>query len=102
MGSLKQALELAERQALDTVLLCEEPPVIKICNVASHLSHSTLPSQREVPVTTISYRVTENDLEIKLRSICGCREKQDVAELDVSFRAKDKSSRLLSEEVRRA
>lgn len=108
MGSLKQALDLAERQALDAVLLCEEPPVIKICNATTHLFNSTLPelTQREVPVTAISYKITENDLKTKLRNICTCLEKQDAAGVDVSFRAKDKEAAHLkateiAEEVKR-
>ena len=90
-GSLKEALSTAESEKLDLVLVCRSPATLRIMNYKNWILRwayrdvqlkSTSFTKRNAPLFQISHRISDTDLDLKLKRISELLQKHDSVIVD--------------------
>lgn len=90
-GSLEEAFNMAKSEKLDLVLVCRNPPTVRIMNYKNWILRwafrdvqlqSTSFTKRNAPLFQISHRISEIDLDLKLKRISELLQKHDSVIID--------------------
>lgn len=89
-GTVSEALQLAKAEGLDAVQVSEEPPVVRICEVASLVLRApSMSSHSNATFVMINFNITEHDLANKIKSISRHLDKNEACDVKFNFRGKD-------------
>ena len=90
-GSLEEAYTMAKSEKLDLVLVCRSPPTVRIMNYNNWILRwafrdiqlkSSSFTKRNSPLFQISHRISDSDLDLKLKRISELLQKHDSVIID--------------------
>jgi translation initiation factor IF-3 len=92
--SLSDAKILAESQSLDLVLINEfsKPPIVKIMNYEKYLYYLNKNKKNKIfniKEIKLSYKITKNDLDYRIKHICEFLKKGNKVKLTMQFKGRE-------------